>query len=219
MKKIKGCLVGLAVVGMVLFLFVSVIASIGRDSRLRGTPNVSSIQTRVAQTFVAPYTQTAEASVPTSVSIEPDALSTFEMTLIPTNSVETIMVPVDSLRLFSSTENLSLRASPDTSGNLLALLGWNEEIFSLDSEYVVSPKIGVMGEWVHVYSPTRNLVGYVAAWYVSTTPNLPSLVIPQQSPSHPAGTSGKCKDGSYTYSSHKQGACSSHKGIAEWWGN
>jgi hypothetical protein len=36
---------------------------------------------------------------------------------------------------------------------------------------------------------------------------------------HPANTSGRCVDGSYTSAAHRQGACSHHGGIAEWWGN
>jgi Protein of unknown function (DUF3761) len=33
----------------------------------------------------------------------------------------------------------------------------------------------------------------------------------------PADASGKCKDGSYTKAATKQGACSSHGGVAEWY--
>jgi len=35
---------------------------------------------------------------------------------------------------------------------------------------------------------------------------------------HPAGTTGLCRDGTYTTASHKQGACSHHNGVAVWWG-
>src|SRR4051794_37598087 len=34
----------------------------------------------------------------------------------------------------------------------------------------------------------------------------------------PAGTTAICKDGSFSSSTTKQGACSSHKGIKEWYG-
>jgi hypothetical protein len=44
---------------------------------------------------------------------------------------------------------------------------------------------------------------------------LPTLAPPSR---HPAGTSGLCKDGTYTYAAHKQGACSHHGGVASWWG-
>lgn len=35
---------------------------------------------------------------------------------------------------------------------------------------------------------------------------------------HPTGTSGLCHDGTYTSAAHRQGACSWHGGIAQWWG-
>jgi hypothetical protein len=34
----------------------------------------------------------------------------------------------------------------------------------------------------------------------------------------PAGTTATCKDGTFSSSANKQGACSSHKGIKEWYG-
>lgn len=34
--------------------------------------------------------------------------------------------------------------------------------------------------------------------------------------SEPTGASAKCKDGTYSYSQHRRGTCSSHGGVAEW---
>jgi hypothetical protein len=34
----------------------------------------------------------------------------------------------------------------------------------------------------------------------------------------PTGTTGKCGDGTYTKAAHKQGACSHHSGVVEWYG-
>jgi hypothetical protein len=39
---------------------------------------------------------------------------------------------------------------------------------------------------------------------------------PPQSPGHPPGATGRCRDGTYTYAAHHQGACSHHGGVAEW---
>ena len=32
----------------------------------------------------------------------------------------------------------------------------------------------------------------------------------------PAGSSAKCRDGSYSFSAHRQGTCSHHGGVAVW---
>ena len=38
-----------------------------------------------------------------------------------------------------------------------------------------------------------------------------------QQPSAPAGSTGQCKDGSYTSTATKRGACKGHKGVKEWY--
>ena len=41
---------------------------------------------------------------------------------------------------------------------------------------------------------------------------------PYASPSGPpAGASAKCNDGTYSFSEHRQGTCSGHGGVAEWY--
>lgn len=39
---------------------------------------------------------------------------------------------------------------------------------------------------------------------------------PYQAPSAPAGASAQCRDGSYSFSAHRQGTCSHHGGVAQW---
>lgn len=34
----------------------------------------------------------------------------------------------------------------------------------------------------------------------------------------PAGASAKCRDGSFSFSTHRRGTCSRHGGVAEWLG-
>jgi hypothetical protein len=38
-------------------------------------------------------------------------------------------------------------------------------------------------------------------------------------PPPPAGSTGKCKDGTYSQAQQRSGACSQHGGIAEWFGS
>lgn len=39
---------------------------------------------------------------------------------------------------------------------------------------------------------------------------------PSYSESQPSNASAQCRDGSYSYSQHRQGTCSGHGGVAEW---
>ena len=39
---------------------------------------------------------------------------------------------------------------------------------------------------------------------------------PVQVPSAPAGATAQCRDGSYSFSQHRQGTCSHHGGVARW---
>jgi uncharacterized protein DUF3761 len=45
----------------------------------------------------------------------------------------------------------------------------------------------------------------------------PCLVVAQAPAGAPAGTTGKCKDGTYTSTATRQGACRGHKGIDTWY--
>jgi len=74
-------------------------------------------------------------------------------------------------------------------------------------------------DWVGVYYslglPLNTPIPTIPQVHPSETqPGLPTST----SSGHPIGSTGQCVDGSYTKAQHKQGACSHHGGVQEWWG-
>lgn len=43
-----------------------------------------------------------------------------------------------------------------------------------------------------------------------------TILSPYHAPSAPAGASAQCRDGTYSFSAHRQGTCSHHGGVAQW---
>lgn len=39
---------------------------------------------------------------------------------------------------------------------------------------------------------------------------------PMKAPAAPSGATAKCRDGTYSFSQHRQGTCSHHGGVAQW---
>lgn len=52
---------------------------------------------------------------------------------------------------------------------------------------------------------------------VITPVPIPVPTTSQSNNSVPVGATGKCKDGTYTYATNHQGACSKHGGVAKWY--
>ncbi len=69
--------------------------------------------------------------------------------------------------------------------------------------------------------PTITLLPTWTATSIMPTETATIVYIPPTAPpasDHPLGTSGLCNDGTYTSAQHKQGACSHHNGVSQWWG-
>lgn len=60
------------------------------------------------------------------------------------------------------------------------------------------------------YSSAQSSVSTVAAVTPTPRPAPPNS-------SRPAGATAKCNDGTYSFSQNRQGTCSHHGGVAEWY--
>jgi hypothetical protein len=54
---------------------------------------------------------------------------------------------------------------------------------------------------------------------VDTYTNVDGYEVPSPfaAPSKPDGASAQCRDGTYSFSQHRQGTCSGHGGVSEWY--
>lgn len=75
--------------------------------------------------------------------------------------------PPSGLTLYT-TNQLSLRAEPNTSSARLTILADGEELTVLGDADAAKARIGKQGEWIQVQT-TGGQSGYVAAWYVHLT--------------------------------------------------
>jgi hypothetical protein len=99
----------------------------------------------------------------------------------------------------------------DALENRLHMLVCDRQVALAEAQHAIA------GDWWAAYqryavtsSPTP-----ATATTVRATPSTGTTV---SSSAHPAGTTGRCKDGTYTQAQHSQGACSHHGGLAEYWG-
>ncbi|MEV0398598.1 DUF3761 domain-containing protein [Actinoallomurus sp. NPDC050550] len=52
--------------------------------------------------------------------------------------------------------------------------------------------------------------------YVNNVNNGGTSGIPTDTPANPSGATAVCNDGTLSYSQHRQGTCSHHRGVARW---
>jgi hypothetical protein len=82
-------------------------------------------------------------------------------------------------------------------------------------QYTSAPESASTATSTEQISPSET---FVPVFTVVIIPTATQIVILPTIPEHPIGTSGICNDGTYTYSDNRQGTCSHHDGLAEWWG-
>lgn len=70
----------------------------------------------------------------------------------------------------------------------------------------------------HAASPARVTTSHKSASCAGGYLNVDGNCVPR--PTHaaspPAGATAHCKDGTYSFSQHRQGTCSGHGGVAQW---
>lgn len=109
----------------------------------------------------------------------------------------------------------AISGDPDKPGMTLSVDGFAKEFSSWPDGSKTSAKVGANNDGV---DDAKLCYGKAVVSPPALALTRELRITPTYLPSHPAGTSGQCKDGTYTKAKHKQGACSSHGGVREWWG-
>jgi uncharacterized protein YgiM (DUF1202 family) len=133
-----------------------------------------------------------------------------------------------------TTEKANLRDSPSKSAAVLRTVNKGDLLALVDA----SP----IGPWYRVRDSKTDSQGWIHGNTIallqtteSAPPQRPRLTSPRApgrsyvnvdgvrvpspvfSESKPAGTTARCRDGSYSFSQHRRGTCSHHGGVAEWY--
>ena len=120
----------------------------------------------------------------------------------------------------TTSSNANLRASPSTSAKVLTVI-----------PKATALNVGTCTTWCAVSYGGQT--GYVSkstlSFKMATVPaSLPptsgtytnvdgqQIQRPVMSDTAPAGASAHCRDGSYSFSTHRRGTCSHHGGVGEW---
>jgi hypothetical protein len=82
-------------------------------------------------------------------------------------------LPAEKFVIYVAEDDLSLRASPSTSGYLWKRMLMGTELICLEAKDAVKAKLGAQGKWIQVQDPKGDQ-GYVAAWYVSEQKGAPA---------------------------------------------
>jgi hypothetical protein len=77
-----------------------------------------------------------------------------------------VPLPAEKFVIYVTEDDLSLRATPSTTGYLWKRMPLDTELICLEPKADVKAKLGVQGKWIQVQEPKGDQ-GYVAAWYVS----------------------------------------------------
>jgi len=77
-----------------------------------------------------------------------------------------VPLPAEKFVIYVAEDDLSMRATPSTTGYLWKRMPLDTELICLEPKADAKAKLGVQGKWIQVQEPKGDQ-GYVAAWYVS----------------------------------------------------
>jgi Protein of unknown function (DUF3761) len=170
----------------------------------------------------APGTTYATATITDTPIPSATATDAPTNTALPTETPAPQLTPVSS-DLYDVISTANARSCPDSACELIGKFQAGKSIsvagVVVGENYKGSPlwmqTTYQDGQTVYVHS------SLVTPHVDYPTQAISSVVQPAQSaPSNnnaPAGASALCRDGTYSYSAHRQGTCSHHGGVAQWY--
>ncbi len=192
-------------------------------------PSTGGAQTAVAQTKAASFpTFSLEPIIATATSsVAPMDTAGQPATMMPNTRESFVLeyglcaqeyLPAGDPKLFGCTL-IQRRDVWFANGNTLLTVTYPQSerkapylycaLFASDGTLVSSKIAGAGAPYVACdISSWHQSTGFPTAWIMPTS-------VP---PAHPPGSTGKCADGTYTNAIHRLGACTGHRGVAEWWG-
>ena len=99
--------------------------------------------------------------------------------------VTKVDVPAEKFIIYSTVDDVALRAEPSVTGYLWKRMLLGTELASLEEKSQARSKVGVQGQWLQVQDPS-GVQGYIAAWFVSESKEKPAPATASTSTPAPA---------------------------------
>ena len=109
----------------------------------------------------------------------------YSNTLPEPPKVTKVDVPAEKFIIYSTVDDVALRAEPSVTGYLWKRMLLGTELVSLEEKSQARSKVGVQGQWLQVQDPS-GVQGYIAAWFVSENKEKPAPATTSTSTPAPA---------------------------------
>ncbi|MBK8420613.1 C39 family peptidase [Candidatus Villigracilis saccharophilus] len=109
----------------------------------------------------------------------------YSNTLPEPPKVTKVDVPAEKFIIYSTVDDVALRAEPSVTGYLWKRMLLGTELVSLEEKSQARSKVGVQGQWLQVQDPS-GVQGYIAAWFVSENKEKPAPATASTSTPAPA---------------------------------